>query len=206
MKSLQTMPESIQDLLLRPCIFGLKDAAAVTFLPGTRVDTRRILGFRSAEEDPGTTYCIAPVLDLVAAELSEVRYWAVGTDCCEPAWGFSCGASLSTTARSGVVIRDLQGSTRAALQYKLYKEAAEQAAAMYQLGTPGESIFVTWSEDAEGEVGFGFDLALLYCCILSAIHLMLSVVGAAFMHSGVRPKAKPLQIPPLMARYQSLKA
>mmetsp|Transcript_95679 Transcript_95679/g.274758 ORF Transcript_95679/g.274758 Transcript_95679/m.274758 type:complete len:431 (-) Transcript_95679:55-1347(-) len=187
---------------------AVMDAAAVTFVEGTKVDLRRVLGYRSAQEDPGVTYCVAPVMDMASAEANEARYWAVGTNCCEPAWGFTCGDALSPVARSGLVIRNIPGSEHASLRHRLFLQAATQAAAMYSLGMGDVPVFVHWSEDAEAELNRDLKLSALYCVILSLFHLMFSIFCGGYLHWQTRRKdwqqpAKQLTLP-VMARYNQM--
>mmetsp|Transcript_84155 Transcript_84155/g.214224 ORF Transcript_84155/g.214224 Transcript_84155/m.214224 type:complete len:431 (+) Transcript_84155:133-1425(+) len=187
---------------------AVMDAAAVTFVEGTKVDLRRVLGYRSAQEDPGVTYCVAPVMDMASAEANEARYWAVGTNCCEPAWGFTCGDALSPVARSGLVIRNIPGSEHASLRHRLFLQAATQAAAMYSLGMGDVPVFVHWSEDAEAEINRDLKLSALYCVILSLFHLMFSIFFGGYLHWQTRRKdwqqpANQLTLP-VMARYNQM--
>jgi len=162
---------------------GVSDAATLEFVPGTHVDLRRSLGFRNAREGGGTTYCLAPVMDTASAETNQVRFWAVGTDCCEPAWGFRCGAARNPGARSGVVVRNVAGSAHASLMYSMFRKGTQQAAAMYQLGTPDENpIFVRWSEDAFAEVSQGLGMAVVWVVVLSLLYLTVSIFLAGWLH------------------------
>lgn len=162
---------------------GVSDASTLEFVPGTRVDLRRSLGFRDPRQGGGTTYCLAPVMDTAGTESNEVRFWAVGIDCCEPSWGFRCGASRIPSARSGVVVRNVAGSAHSTLMYSMFRKGTKQAAAMYQLGTPEEDpILVQWSEDASGEVSQKLGIAVASALVLCLVYLTISVFLAGWLH------------------------
>jgi len=160
---------------------GYANAAAITFTPGTRVDLARSFGYRAADEG-GAVYCVAPVLDAAAAELDEVRVWAVGMDCCAPTWGFRCGAALSPDARSGVVLRKLAGSRSASARYRYFQKASVQASALYHLRTAEEPVFVRWAEDAIAEVSRDLGVAVVWVVVLGLLHLMASLLLAGLLH------------------------
>lgn len=164
------------------------DAASLTFSQDARVDLRRVLGFRNWDGD-SSTYCVAPVLDrTLVAESGEVQYWAVGTDCCGPSWGFRCGAVLNPAARSGLVISRGAGSRRAAEKYHRFQLAAHQAGAMYGIRAADEPVFVRWSEDATAAIGARLDMAVLWATLTSLLYFMLSLLVAGCLHwrSGYR--------------------
>mmetsp|Transcript_6356 Transcript_6356/g.15703 ORF Transcript_6356/g.15703 Transcript_6356/m.15703 type:complete len:401 (-) Transcript_6356:53-1255(-) len=162
---------------------GISDAATLEFVPGTRVDLRRSFGFRDPREGGGTTYCLAPVMDIASTETNEVRFWAVGTDCCEPSWGFRCGAARSPSARSGLVVRDVTSSAHASIVHSMFREGVDQASAMYQLSTPEEDpIFVRWCEDATVEVSQKLGIAIVSAFVLCLLYLALSVFLAGWLH------------------------
>lgn len=172
---------TFNDVLPSKPAMSYLNAAAITFAPGTRVDLGRPFGYRGAEAQ-GTVYCVAPIMDDAAAAVNEVRFWAVGEDCCAPTWAFACGAAEQPGARSGMVIRKLTGSRSATTRFEQYKLAAKQAAAMYHMRTPEEPIFLRWTQDAASEVSQGFSLAVLWVVVLSLLYLMLSIFLAGFLH------------------------
>lgn len=166
-----------------------RDAGGVEFVEGTKIDFRYTLGYRSAEEYPGTVFCVAPVRDFSSLEAAEVLYWAVGADCCEPSWGFACGAALSSTARSGRVFRDIPGSSRNSLWYRLFQEAAKQAAAMYRLGSAEEPVLVQWTEDASASMpSESWQRGLAYLGLMCLLYLMITMLLAGYVHTRWQPR------------------
>lgn len=159
------------------------DAGALTFTPGTRVHLGRVFGTRGPEAQ-GYIFCVAPVMDLALAERGEVHFWAAGTDCCEPLSAFRCGAALRQGVRSGVVISPGAGagSNYAAFMYRNFNRAAQQAAAMYRLGTPDQPVFVAWTQDVDAALHRGLDLALLWAAVLALLYLVISIFLAGWLH------------------------
>jgi len=167
---------------------GYSNSAALTFTPDTGVDLVRSLGYKGIETG-GTVYCVAPILDAAAADVDEVRFWAIGQDCCMPTWGFRCGPVGNPAARSGVVLRKM-GSHSSREMYQIYSNAAHQAAALYHLRTSEDPVFVSWTLDPEADLGNLFSAAVLSVSIGSVLYMIVSLFIAGGLHwlAGRPPK------------------
>lgn len=155
---------------------SLPDAFVIQFTENTRLDLRRVMGHVAAD---GTTYCVAPILD--ETQLTEVEFWAAGTNCCESRRSFKCSDALNPTARTGVVISD-RGTTYNIERHKQFITAANQAASFYSLHTPETPIFVRWATDANtGHTEHLHDgvLSLVGWCFL---YLVVSIFIAVVLH------------------------
>lgn len=156
---------------------AMMDASVIKFATDTRIDLRRVLGFRpQATTD---TFCVAPVL--ASGDQTKVQFWAVGLDCCEPLRSFQCGESSNPLARSGIV-QSAQASKFAATQHANYLKAAQQAAAHYGLTTPEDPVFVTWVQDPAKSSGSAMTSAVLQLMLMSILYGMMSTVVAAGLH------------------------
>jgi hypothetical protein len=144
------------------------DAAVIVFMEGARPDVNRAIGYHRQ----GTTYCTAPIsydsmhgsADGVVS--SDIQYWAIGLNCCHDTQGFSCGDSLQSTARSGIVA--IKQGTRAQSFFQgnlladnsYYEEAIKMNMAKFDLTSPEDYIMVRWVGDIDEAVGEIFKDAL----------------------------------------------
>lgn len=79
---------------------SVADAGRLVFAAEAHVNVSASAGFLGED---GVMYCAAPVFGLDPPR--RVSFWAVGTDCCEAAGGFACGAAAALrSARSGAVL------------------------------------------------------------------------------------------------------
>jgi len=156
---------------------SLADAGVVGFTDATRVDLRRVLGFRPPDE--GRTYCVAPILD--ETQLDKVEFWAAGINCCEPLWGFYCDDVLKPRARLGVVVPGA-ASAHAASRYRRFLQAAEQAAALYHLQTADQPVFVRWLEDPKELQDAGLRDGIIGVVLFSVVYFIFAFVMAAWLH------------------------
>jgi len=79
------------------------DAATLSFHTAsndTSVDASRSAGYKDTD-----TFCVAPIMspETAGADFPRVNFWAVGVNCCEKYGSFTCDASRSPSAASGVV-------------------------------------------------------------------------------------------------------
>lgn len=158
------------------------DANTINFTSGTRVDTLRSFGLRGLESG-GYIFCVAPVMDRTLAEQREVHFWAVGRDCCEPLSGFRCGDALRPTVRAGAVVASGGGvgSSFAAFKYRQYNRAAQQAAAMYQLTTESQPVFLWWTADPMSATVTDLSGALAWVLLLGLLYLFISFLLAGYI-------------------------
>lgn len=158
---------------------SMPDAGVIHFSDAARLDLRRVLGFRPQDGTSLTTYCVAPILD--DTQLSQVEFWAVGFDCCEPLSMFRCGDSLKFSARTGMVV-SRAASEPIAYQYWRFQQAAQQAAAIYHIRTPREPVFVEWVASASVTQDYKLRMAIINVVLMCALHFMLSIIIAAILH------------------------
>jgi len=157
---------------------AVQDANIIDFSSVTRLDLRRVLGFR--HQGTGTTYCVAPIMDSNSPS-KVVNFWAAGMDCCEPLRSFICGEATTMSARSGIVIPS-STSSYAADRWHNFKRAASQAAEVYGFEIPERPIFVRWHVDALKLQADSLHHGLVEVVLLSFIYLMVSLFLAAWLH------------------------
>jgi hypothetical protein len=176
---------------------GKQDAGTIVFSNTARVDTTRAVGYRS-----GTTYCVAPIMD--DAQLDRVEYWAAGTNCCEALGDFTCDDTWNPSAKSGVVILDMQpgdayimsgessfGVSLWAPALPYYHKAAKQAEAHFSLTSAKHAIFVRWVADTQvvqdefWHAGTGFlgIVVLIYLAISIPAGLMLNLWSGSIVQA-----------------------
>jgi len=153
------------------------DAAVLGFTAGARLDLFRILGYRPIGERQ--TFCVAPVLD--ERELNKANFFAVGINCCEPLWAFSCDDALVPQARSGAVMSGA-ASVSASERYEMFRQAAQQAGSLYNLTVPEKPIFVSWLTDPYSRQGEALTDAVLAVVLFCVLYLITSMFLAALAH------------------------
>lgn len=152
------------------------DGGHISFIPGTRLDLSRAIGFKNDK-----TYCVAPIT-LGTAPLTTYDFWAVGTDCCTGEGGvdFQCGEFNNQAARSGLrLMRDEQRS--------FFRLAVQQAESTYSIRAT-HPIFLYWMQDNLAATADyqddGFKYYLLGMFAHFALQLVLVVVAAIAFASG----------------------
>jgi len=117
---------------------AVKYAGVIRFADDITLATGNSAGYVNWPE----TYCAAPVVlknDLSPS--TPIRYWAVGTGCCDHRGKFWCDGADDKNARGGL---------RLTLTKQLdanYHRAARMAAAAHGLSVSENPVFVAWSED-----------------------------------------------------------
>lgn len=157
---------------------SLQDASIIHFTATTRLDLRRVLGFRSQEGDD-TTYCVAPILD--ETQDAKVQFWAAGKNCCEPTRSYLCDEAMNPSARSGLILKG-RGSFAAQKQYENFRLAAAQASAIHGFQIPEEPLFLLWHQDPESWEHQSLRRAVMDVVLLSLMYLVVSGFLAGWLH------------------------
>jgi len=139
-----------------------RDASVIQFAPSTFVDDKRTLGYVTG----GGLLCVAPVVS-PGIFSSEVKYWAVGDDCCEKRTNFDCGTSREPGAVSAVTVR----------RSDLYTRAINQAMSIYGLTSTADAQLVSFVSDTKGAIGDIWDEALTIALIAMIADLCMCAVA-----------------------------
>lgn len=110
----------------------LMDAGMVTFMPGTKLDVSKSMGFKS-----GRMYCAAPIVSPNNVTQT-YDFWAVGTDCCTAGHpDFHCRNFNNLQADGGVRLMNEQ-------ERPFFRLAVQQAEATYNI-TAAHPLFFEWA-------------------------------------------------------------
>jgi len=136
-------------------IMGILDAGVLHFAGSAVIDTQRAAGFKSFTT-PGTTFCVAPVLDSTFTSTDEVGIWAVGTNCCGKRSSFTCddvdGASKSAVVMlpaEEVLPEWLTSVGVGATHFEDFSAAIKLASATYGTAIAREVRYVRWIADTQ---------------------------------------------------------
>jgi len=135
-------------------IMSILDGAVLYFSSSTVIDTQRASAFKSYTS-PGTTFCVAPVLDDTFVPTDSVGIWAVGTNCCGNRASFFCDDSDDGSTKSGVVLLPadevlppwLIDIGFGANSYSDYEAAIKLASAYFGTSVAREVRLVHWVKD-----------------------------------------------------------
>jgi len=153
------------------------DASVLGFTEGARLDLFRILGYRPVGERQ--TFCVAPIL--VERELNKVHFFAVGINCCEPLWAFTCDDALDPGVRSGAVLSH-DASAYSSERYEVFRQAAAQAGSLHNLTVPEKPVFVRWLKDPWSHQGESLTEAVVAVVLFCALYLIASMILGALAH------------------------
>mmetsp|Transcript_36299 Transcript_36299/g.93588 ORF Transcript_36299/g.93588 Transcript_36299/m.93588 type:complete len:332 (+) Transcript_36299:67-1062(+) len=119
----------------------LMDVGRVQFLPGTKLDFSRTIGFKNSN-----LFCVAPiVLGNSTPATGSYDYWAIGLNCCSGAANdFHCGEYDNPQAHAG--LRIMREDQRA-----FYRLAVQQAEAAYNIRSV-HPMFFYWMQDPHQEM------------------------------------------------------
>lgn len=117
---------------------SVRDASEIYFAFDAKVDTTRSVGFKAQ----GHVYCIAPIIDEQA--IGRINFWAAGFDCCSQRQGFECDGTWDRDTHGGAVILDELRPRLALADLDMFRHAARQAEAVYDLVSAGNPLFVRW--------------------------------------------------------------
>eukprot|EP00929_Paragymnodinium_shiwhaense_P007561 TRINITY_DN111477_c0_g1_i1.p1 TRINITY_DN111477_c0_g1~~TRINITY_DN111477_c0_g1_i1.p1 ORF type:complete len:323 (+),score=66.49 TRINITY_DN111477_c0_g1_i1:206-1174(+) len=158
------------DVLASAPAAAYADAGKIIFADTSQVDTMRSVGYRDRR-----TYCVAPVVDSGSAQDRTINFWAVGLDCCNARGDFECGAADLYGSRGGIRL-SAQGLLEN--QYEDFKQAINQAAAVYDLGVEDDPIMVRWVENPAVEQ-VKMLMSALGTLILGTVSFVGLVISAA---------------------------
>jgi len=155
------------------------DAGKITFSSDAHLDFQHSATFRD-----GDIYCIVPIVGNAA--VTQIQYWAAGTNCCEHNRNFTCDDAANSKAREGLVYLDV-GVFANDADVVGFRKAVKEATAAFGLKSSNDALFVRWvvnSDEAQrgywnSSVGFIVGSTLIY--------LVISLVIGATIHFGSRP-------------------
>lgn len=153
------------------------DASVLGFTVGARLDLLRILGYRPVGGHQ--TFCVAPILN--EKELSKAKFFAVGINCCEPLWAFTCDDALDPHTRAGAVVSGA-ASAHASQRYEIFRQAAQQAGGLYNLTVPKKPVFVRWLRDPRSQQGEAVTDAVITVLLFCVLYLLASMFLAILSH------------------------
>jgi len=163
------------------------DAGKLLFTVDSKVEIAKSVGYKSKD-----VYCVAPIVDYAT---QKVQYWATGTNCCQPRGGFNCDDVWSPKARSAVVLLD-EIVTPFPLAHKIYKKAADQACAEWELEQADDPLFVRWVADASAVQEQYYKDGISYFVVYISVYLVFQIiVGAVLQMSSGRSMAQAQQQP-----------
>jgi len=165
-------------------IMGILDAGVLHFAANAVIDTQRAAAFKSFKT-PGTTFCVAPVLDSTFASTDEVGIWAVGTNCCGKRSSFYCD-DVDSGGKSAVVVLPadevlpewLTSAGVGATHFDDYAAAIKLASATHGTAIAREVRYVRWIGDTQHFIDqfYWNGLQLLSDASIGAIGLLLTGV------------------------------
>jgi len=118
----------------------LMDVGRVTFTEGTKLDSKRSIGFKNVDR-----YCVAPIVPPGGKKLETYDFWAIGLNCCSGNTAdFHCGEFDNPNARSG--LRLMRADQRG-----FYRLAVQQAEATYGIQAK-HPLFFYWMQNAVSEL------------------------------------------------------
>lgn len=92
----------------------------------------------------------SPSCDSSSPMPTQIDFWAVGTNCCNPSGDFWCSNVEDTAARSAVVVYAFQGQTADSRNpWKQYQRAVWKATDSFDLPHPDHPILLKWGNDVD---------------------------------------------------------
>mmetsp|Transcript_85422 Transcript_85422/g.153800 ORF Transcript_85422/g.153800 Transcript_85422/m.153800 type:complete len:325 (+) Transcript_85422:99-1073(+) len=117
----------------------LMDAGVIAFVPGTKLEISKSIGFQNGE-----VFCVAPITfgDVPSVTLD---FWAVGKDCCSAGGGdFRCAGFGNPRAHGGRRVLDSRQET-------FYRLAVQKAEAGFGV-TATHPLFFTWEVESSASL------------------------------------------------------
>lgn len=150
-----------------------RDAAAIVFAEGARVDLR----LHSITASGLHTYCVAPItMRETDTGTPDVQYWAAGKDCCTES-KFACGDVHDAKARAGVAIQNETNALYSAIESReveYYAEAARRGMLRFGIVSTAERpFFLKWTRDLDVERNAFFRNGVLFLVLTSLAYLVI---------------------------------
>jgi len=128
------------------------DAGAILFTDDTRLDTMRAVGFQSRWN--GNIYCVAPIVDGSMGTTTEINWWAVGLDCCNPRQDFRCDDAQDSGNKAATIVLNPDDVVRPYMEwavevnpYPRYESAIQLENANYFTQAAQSYRLVYWTND-----------------------------------------------------------
>jgi len=158
------------------------DAGKLLFTIDSKVDVSKSVGYKAKD-----VYCVAPIVDYAT---QKIQYWATGTNCCQPRGGFNCGEVWNPKARSAVVVLDSL-NTPFPMAHQIFKKAADQACAEWELKQASDPLFVRWVADATAEEGKYYKDGVSSLIVYTSVFLVFSVIAGVILQMSSGRKLEP---------------
>jgi hypothetical protein len=177
---------------------GFADAGMMLFTKGTSVDTTSAVGFQDPDE-AGTVFCVAPILDGSMTKNDMISFWAVGQNCCEERANFECDGAGDASAKSGLVVLEIEKLVSDSVLYFINDTAREQYTraiklqnAVFGTSTAKENVYVRWTKDPVAMQETFWNKAFSICVTESVVYFILSLFMGISAALQARPRPKTL--------------
>jgi hypothetical protein len=168
-------------------VTSVLDAGVLHFSSSSFLDTQRSTAFLSFTS-PGTTFCVAPVLDATFKSTDEVGIWAVGMNCCGKRASFYCDDADKGSTSAVVLLpakevlpewlTDLGVANN---HYADYLQAIKLASASFGTSLANEIRFVHWIADTQAFIEKFHHQGLQFFFDASAMGFLLLLVGVVLL-------------------------
>lgn len=173
---------------------GYSDAGMVLFTKDTGVDTTQAVGYQDAGSS-GSIFCVAPISDGSMTKDSQISFWAVGENCCEERSNFQCDGAGDASAKSGLVVLDVEKLVSEAVAMFVapmstkdqYSKAIKLQNAFFGTSNAKENVFVRWTRDPVAMQDKYWNDAFANCVTESLLYFVISM----FMGISAALQARP---------------
>jgi len=156
------------------------DATMLKFAVDATVDISRAYGYIDALSGYSTRYCVAPITSR-ASNLTNIEYFAAGSDCCNARGGFRCGESADEEARSAVVMAMSGEATHG------YQKAVAGAEKAYGLVAGDEYMLITWMRNPQAYRKLLWKRSWILYVAFGGMYLAISTLVAASLMPLLNP-------------------
>lgn len=160
------------------------DAGFMQFTRETRLDFGRAVGFKDAASN--SMLCVAPVVDSSMDRTSEVHFFAIGRDCCEPRGSFDCDDGLDSGAHSAMLVLDENAvndpinrwTGLGGFDRRPWDAAIRMQHAAYGTIVASETRLLYWTKNPKAQARKFYNHGLELCLSASGLHLLFSIFVA----------------------------
>lgn len=162
------------------------DGSMILFTEDTHIDPMRAVGFKSRWT--GQTYCVAPIVDSTMSTGDDIKYWAVGEECCPPRGGFSCDDAEDFSTRTALVVLEPEDVVRPFMKwavkgssYHHFKDAIAMQESTYFTRAASHTQFVYWTKDPIVLKESFFKKAKDNCTVFSLVYFLIFLTFSYFI-------------------------